>query len=153
MRTGNRWRGSTVFVAGVLLAAAGIWLIGNNSWLGLAVALAGGACIWSVFRRGQLKRVKKAYLVEMSTGRPMRLDRLAAHLEMSTDEVRSCLESLSEKGEIPTLRFVSGDVAQAPKGSSDSPSVVVCCRSCGAMSELRAGEVVECAHCGNKLTL
>ena len=118
----------------------------------------------------------------------------ALYYNDENDEVKTCLETLSAKGEIPSLRFTAGDTSQSgnrgdtrpfrdsepvtsreeqqpcrevpvspiPPSSREAVSqarrrepaiVTVRCRSCGAMAQLRQGEVVECEHCGNKLTL
>lgn len=178
-------RGPGVIVLGVVLIVVGMLSINSGSWFSLISVCAGCLCIWSIFWKGQLNRVKKAYQREIATGVPLRLDRLAAHLEMEPDEVKTCLETLSAKGEIPSLRFTAGatrstrgskqvvskggqpsyrEVPESyvppssgkttPKvGRSDPAIVAVRCRSCGAMAQLRQGEVVECEHCGNKLTL
>lgn len=189
---GSRSQGALVL--GVILVAVGALSINSGSWLSLISMGVGFLCLWSIFWKGQLSRVKKAYQREVSTGMPLRLDRLATHLEMEPEEVKTCLETLSAKGEIPPLRFTASDASQLtgrdnaqPRGvnaeaanraeqrpcdegraspsrqsanatvaqvSSPKPSIItVRCRSCGALAQLRQGEIVECEHCGNKLVL
>lgn len=186
--------GRGVLILGTVLIVVGMLSINGDFWFSLISLCVGGICIWSVFWKGQLSRVKKAYQREIATGMPLSLDRLAAHLEMEPDEVKTCLETLSAKGEIPSLRFTTGNtsrlgnrsdarpfcnsepvanrgkqqpycevpVSSIPPSSREAASqarrqepaiVTVRCRSCGAMAQLRQGEVVECEHCGNKLTL
>lgn len=186
--------GRGILILGVVLIAVGILGINGDLLFSLIFVCAGGLCIWSIFWRGQLSRVKKAYRREIATGMPLSLGRLAAHLEMEPDEVKTCLETLSAKGEIPSLRFTAGDTSRPgncsdtqpvrdseqvanrerqqscrevplspiPPSSRETASqarrqepaiVAVRCRSCGAMAQLHQGEVVECEHCGNKLTL
>lgn len=186
--------GRGVLILGAVLIVVGMLSINSDFWLSLISMCVGGLCIWSIFWKGQLSRVKKAYRREIATGMPLRLDRLAAHLEMDPDEVKTCLETLSAKGEIPSLRFTTGGTSQsgnrgdtwpfsdsepmknrgeqqpyrevpvspippfsreaASQARCQEPAIVaVRCRSCGAMTQLRQGEVAECEHCGNKLTL
>lgn len=186
--------GRGILILGAVLVVVGMLSINGDFWFSLISMCAGGLCIWSIFWKGQLSRVKRAYRREIATGMPLSLDRLAAHLEMEPDEVKTCLETLSAKGEIPSLRFTTGDTSQSgnrgdtrpfrdsepvtsreeqqpcrevpvspiPPSSREAVSqarrrepaiVTVRCRSCGAMAQLRQGEVVECEHCGNKLTL
>lgn len=194
MEETKKSNGRGILILGAVLIVVGMVSINGDFWFSLISICVGGLCIWSVFWKGQLSRVKKAYRREIATGMPLSLDRLAAHLEMEPDEVKTCLETLSAKGEIPPLRFTTGDASQsdnrndarpfhdsepvtnsgkqqpycevpvspvplssreaAPQVRRPGPVIVtVRCRSCGAMAQLRQGEVVECEHCGNKLTL
>ncbi|WP_417003596.1 hypothetical protein [Adlercreutzia sp.] len=194
MEETKKSNGRGILILGAVLIVVGIVSINGDLWFSLISVCIGGLCVWSVFWKGQLNRVKKAYRREVATGMPLSLDRLAAHLEMEPDEVKTCLETLSAKGEIPSLRFTTGDTSQSinrgnaqpfrdgeqvtnkreqqpyrevpvspvPPSSREVASqvrrpepaiVAVRCRSCGAMAQLRQGEVVECEHCGNTLTL
>lgn len=121
MEETKKSNGRGILILGAVLIVVGIVSINGDLWFSLISVCIGGLCVWSVFWKGQLNRVKKAYRREVATGMPLSLDRLAAHLEMEPDEVKTCLETLSAKGEIPSLRFTTGDTSQSINRGNAQP--------------------------------
>lgn len=183
MNIENLSPGTIRVIIGAVLIVGGIAVMNVYSPLvGLAFVTFGIIAIWSVMETGKQKEVLKAYHTLVRNGEPLNLTQLAESLGMEQEEAKRCLIELSRQEKIPPLKFVdhpegpgrsaaprqsptpSGSPTASPMSASGTAPVyaaqdvqplvaTVRCRSCGATTQIRRGEVVECEHCGNPLTI
>lgn len=177
MKVGDGSSSPLQIILGVVFLLLGLGAIGGGSFAGLAALVVGGILLWHGYEWGKLRRVKKAYEAERKQGKGLKLNRLAERLDMEPSEVRDALQELSRRGLVPKMSFVAGGAAATKSQKPGSASAVsshqdkedlgwfeevraeqpkrttVRCRSCGAAASLFPGEVIECEHCGNTLTL
>lgn len=68
MEETKKSNGRGILILGAVLIVVGIVSINGDLWFSLISVCIGGLCVWSVFWKGQLNRVKKAYRREVATG-------------------------------------------------------------------------------------
>lgn len=183
MNIDNLSSGKARAIVGAILILLGVVTMNGRTPLVSLVLFASGAfAIWSVMEVGRQKEVLKAYRTFAHDGEPLNLTQLAESLDMEQEEVKRCLIELSRQERIPPLKFVdrpeglncssaqrqspaqSASATASPAGISSATPVyaardvqplvaTVRCRSCGATAQIHRGEVIECEHCGNPLTI
>jgi len=167
-------------LAGAVLILLGIVTANVYSPIvGLALIALGIIAIWCVIETGKQKEVLKAYRTLIRKGESLNLTLFAESVGMEQEEVKRYLVELSRQKKIPPLKFVNhpeGPQAQRQSPAQSAPSspssaeifntdqvyaaedvqpllTAVRCRGCGATVQIRRGEVAECEHCGNPLTI
>lgn len=175
--------GTIRVIVGAILILLGIATMNIYSPIvGLALLVLGVIVIWNVIETGKQKEVLEAYRTLIRKGEPLNLTLFSESVGMEQEEVKRCLVELSRQKKIPPLKFVDrlegpthpsapkqspgpgvGD-ARSSSSTSDPDQIyaardvqplmtAVRCRGCGATAQIRRGEVVECEHCGNPLTI